>query len=212
MSSLTRLLGEIGACRICEAHLPFGDRPIVRLTRTARLLVISQAPGSKVHQTGIPWNDSSGDRLRDWLNLDQRSFYEADSVALMPMGFCYPGASGHSGDKPPRSECAPSWHERVLRQLPALQLTLLVGQYAQRYYLRSDCRGSMTETVKAFSQFGPNLFPLPHPSWRSTIWMRRHPWFEEAVIPTLRKKVRKAISDRSSKTRTNLTDVQLEVG
>ena len=190
---LTRLLREVRACRICEANLPFGPRPVLQLASTARLLIIGQAPGSKVHHSGVPWNDASGDRLRDWLKLDRSVFYDAARVAILPMGFCYPGAGENGGDKPPRPECAPLWHERLLKHLPDLQLTLLVGQYAHRHYLGSGRKGSMTETVKAFSEYGPRFFPLPHPSWRSPIWMRKHPWFEQAVIPELRKAVRKLI-------------------
>jgi uracil-DNA glycosylase len=181
--SLTRILREVRACRICEADLPFGPRPIVQLARTARLLIISQAPGSKVHQSGIPWSDASGDRLRDWLKLDRAVFYDKARVAILPMGFCYPGVGDNGADKPPRPECAPHWHERLLKHLPDLELTLLVGQYAHRHYL-----GTVT-----FSQHGPQFFPLPHPSWRSVIWMRKHPWFEETIIPRLRKAVRKLV-------------------
>jgi uracil-DNA glycosylase len=191
--TLTRLLREIRACRVCEADLPFGARPVLRLASTARLLIISQAPGSKVHQTGIAWNDASGDRLRDWIGLDRSVFYDEKRVAILPMGFCYPGAGENGGDKPPRPECARLWHERLLNHLPDRQLTLLVGQYAQRHYLGSGRKGSMTETVKAFSAYGPQFFPLPHPSWRSLIWIRKNPWFEHAVIPELRKAVRKLI-------------------
>jgi uracil-DNA glycosylase len=190
---LTRLLREIRACRICEADLPFGARPVLRLASTARLLIISQAPGSKVHQTGIAWNDASGDRLRDWIGLDRSVFYDEKRVATLPMGFCYPGAGENGGDKPPRPECAPLWHERLLNHLPDRQLTLLVGQYAQRHYLGSGRKGSMTEAVKAFSEYGPQFFPLPHPSWRSLIWMRKNPWFEQVVIPELRKAVQKLL-------------------
>jgi uracil-DNA glycosylase len=190
---LTRLLREIRACRICEADLPFGARPVLRLASTARLLIISQAPGSKVHQTGIAWNDASGDRLRDWIGLDRSVFYDEKRVAILPMGFCYPGAGENGGDKPPRPECAPLWHERLLNHLPDRQLTLLVGQYAQRHYLGSGRKGSMTEAVKAFSEYGPQFFPLPHPSWRSLIWMRKNPWFEQVVIPELRKAVQKLL-------------------
>ena len=191
--SLTRILREVRACRICEADLPFGPRPIVQLARTARLLIISQAPGSKVHQSGIPWSDVSGDRLRDWLKLDRAVFYDKARVAILPMGFCYPGVGDNGADKPPRPECAPHWHERLLKHLPDLQLTLLVGQYAHRHYLGTERKNSMTENVKAFSQHGPQFFPLPHPSWRSVIWMRKHPWFEETIIPRLRKAVRKLV-------------------
>jgi len=190
--SLKRILRDVRACRICEAELPLGPRPVVQLASTARLLIVGQAPGSKVHRSGIPWNDASGDRLRDWLGLDRSTFFDEGKVAILPMGFCYPGA-GESGDNPPRPECAPRWHERLLKHLPDLQLTLLVGQYAHRYYLDAGPKTSMTETVKAFSQYGPLFFPLPHPSWRSAIWMRQNPWFEEQVIPELRNVVRKSV-------------------
>jgi uracil-DNA glycosylase len=191
--TLARLLRDVRACRICEADLPFGSRPVLRLKSTARLLIISQAPGSKVHQSGVAWNDASGDRLRNWIELDRSVFYDESRVAILPMGFCYPGVGTNGGDEPPRPECAPLWHEPLLKHLPDLQLTLLVGQYAQRYYLASGRKGSMTETVRAFLEYGPQFFPLPHPSWRSAIWMRKHSWFERAVIPELRQAVRRAI-------------------
>jgi uracil-DNA glycosylase len=193
--SLTRLLREVRACQICSTHLPLGPRPILQLASTARLLIIGQAPGSKVHQSGIPWNDASGDRLRDWLRLDRSVFYDKARVAILPMGLCYPGAGGNRGDMAPRPECAPLWHERLLKYLPDIEVTLLVGQYAQRRYLGSGRMNSMTETVRAFSAYGPQFFPLPHPSWRSVIWMRKHAWFEQATIPELRKVVRKVIRE-----------------
>jgi uracil-DNA glycosylase len=193
--SLKRLLHEISACRICEADLPHGPRPVFRASTGARLLIISQAPGSKVHQTGIPWDDASGDRLRNWMDLDRSTFYDETRIAILPIGLCYPGAAANGGDKPPRPECAPLWHERVIDHLSNLQLTLLVGQYSQRRYLGSSRKSSMTETVKAFPEYGPKFFPLPHPSWRSGIWMRRQPWFEEAVIPQLRRAVQRVIKD-----------------
>ncbi len=188
--TLKGLLREVRACAICEAELPFGPRPVVRLASSARLLIISQAPGKKVHETGIAWNDASGDRLRDWLGVDRSIFYDETRVAILPMGFCYPGVEKAGGDKPPRPECAPHWHARLLEHLPDVRLTLLVGQYAQRHYLRSTRKDSMTETVKAFPEYGPQFLPLPHPSWRSVAWMRKHPWFEQTVIPHLRSVVR----------------------
>jgi uracil-DNA glycosylase len=191
--SLTRILREVRSCQVCLANLPFGPRPVLQLASTARILIIGQAPGSKVHQSGIPWNDASGDRLRDWLKLDRSVFYDAARVAILPMGFCYPGAGESGSDNPPRPECAPLWHKRLLRRLPDIQLTILVGQYAQRHYLASKRKDSMTETVQAFSEYAPQFFPLPHPSWRSVVWMRKHPWFEEAVIPEVREAVRKLI-------------------
>lgn len=188
--TLKGLLREVRTCAICEAELPFGPRPVVRLASSARLLIISQAPGKKVHETGIAWNDASGDRLRDWLGVDRSIFYDETRVAILPMGFCYPGVEKAGGDKPPRPECAPHWHARLLGHLPDVRLTLLVGQYAQRHYLRSTRKDSMTETVKAFPEYGPQFLPLPHPSWRSVAWMRKHPWFEQTVIPHLRSVVR----------------------
>lgn len=191
--SLKRLLGDVRSCKFCEATLPFGARPILQLASSAKVLIISQAPGRKVHESGIPWNDASGDRLRDWLGLDRPTFYDETRVAILPMGFCYPGAEETGGDRPPRPECAPLWHMRLLERLSDVKLTLLVGQYAQRYYLRSRLKTSMTETVRTFSEYGPQFFPLPHPSWRSVIWMRKHRWFEDTVVPDLRKVVQTLI-------------------
>src|ERR1700693_125288 len=146
--SLIRLLREVRGCQICSTHLPLGPRPVVQLASTARLLIIGQAPGSKVHRSGVPWNDASGDRLRNWLKLDRSVFYDAAKVAIVPMGFCYPGAGENGGDTPPRPECAPHWHKRLLGYLPGIQLTLLLGQHAQRHYLMSKRKNSMTETVQ----------------------------------------------------------------
>jgi len=191
--SLRRTLSEARACQICSASLPFGPRPVLQMGSTARLLIISQAPGRKVHESGIPWNDASGDRLRDWLQLDRLAFYDATKVAFLPMGLCYPGVGESGGDKPPRLECAPLWHERLLRYLPDVRLTLLVGQFAQQHYLASTRKSSMTETVKAFAEYAPQYFPLPHPSWRSTVWMRKNPWFEATTVPELRQVVRETV-------------------
>ena len=190
---LARLLRDVRGCQVCLATLPFGPRPVLQVASTARLLIIGQAPGSKAHWSGIPWNDASGDRLRAWLNLNRSVFYDASKVAILPMGLCYPGAGENGADKPPRPECAPLWHERLLRHLPDIHLTILLGQYAQRYYLTSRRKGSLTETVYAFSEYTPEFFPLPHPSWRSAVWMRKHPWFAKTVVPELRKAVRKLI-------------------
>jgi uracil-DNA glycosylase len=162
---------------------------VLRAASTARLLIISQAPGRKVHESGVPWDDESGARLREWLMLESADFYDEAKIAIMPMGFCYPGASPNGGDRPPSRECAPLWHQRLLEQLPDIALTLLVGQYAQRHYLGKTRKASMTQTVKAFSEYGPKFFPLPHPSWRSRMWMQENRWFEEAAIPALRKAV-----------------------
>ena len=187
-----RLLAEIRACRVCAQSLPHEPRPVVQAGATARILIVGQAPGSKVHASGVPWDDDSGERLRDWTGLSREEFYDPAEVALMPMGFCYPG-KGRSGDLPPRKECAPLWHPRVLAAMPDVRLTLLVGQYAHKAYLPRELRGSLTEAVRRHAEAPRGLFPLPHPSWRSRIWMRRNPWFETEVLPVLRGRIREAI-------------------
>lgn len=188
--SLRNLLREVRACTVCQAALPLGPRPVVQAAPTARLLIVGQAPGRKVHATGVPWTDASGDRLREWLQIDRATFYDAARVAIIPMGFCYPGATDSGGDRPPRRECAPLWHASLLGHLRQVRCTLLVGQYAQRHYLRSARKNTMTETVRAFAEYRPRFIPLPHPSWRSVVWMRQNRWFEERVIPDLRDIVR----------------------
>ena len=186
------LKAEIAACRICAEHLPHGVRPVASFSSTARLLIIGQAPGSKVHESGIPWDDASGDRLREWTGLSKDEMYDPTRVALVPMGFCYPGkASG--GDKPPRPECAAMWHERVLAELPQDRLTLLVGTYAQRAYLPQTRNWTMAERVRRHCEFQPDFIPLPHPAWRSKLFMRQHPWFEEDLLPVLRDSVAAAL-------------------
>jgi uracil-DNA glycosylase len=187
------LRAEIGMCRVCAPHLALGCRPIVQFQPTARLLVIGQAPGSRVHRSGIPWDDASGERLRDWLGIGIGQFYDPARVALLPVGFCYPGVNPNGGDNPPRPECAPLWHDRVRRLLPDIVLTLLVGQFAQWRYLRDARRLSLTERVRTAVDFLPAFLPLPHPSWRSTGWMRRNPWFEADILPILRNQVGRAL-------------------
>lgn len=187
-----QLLTEIRDCRICADGLPLGPRPMIQAGAGAGLLIIGQAPGSRVHEVGIPWADASGDRLREWLGIADNVFYDPDCVALMPMGLCFPG-TGKSGDLPPRKECAPQWHDRVLAELPNLRLTVLVGQYAQARYMGPAKGTSMTERVKSYAKTLPRYFPVPHPSWRSTIWLRKNPWFEEKALPTLRDSIRLAI-------------------
>ena len=189
MAALQGLLREIRACRVCAEHLPRGPRPVLRVNPTARLLVIGQAPGTKVHESGIPWNDRSGDRLRDWLRLGPDTFYDQSRIAIMPMGFCYPGVDANGGDRPPRKECAPLWHARVLALLPRIELTLLVGGYAQQHYLGIHRAPTMTETVQAWRAHAPRFIPLPHPSWRNIGWLRRNPWFEAELLPELRGRV-----------------------
>ncbi|WP_281546063.1 uracil-DNA glycosylase family protein [Grimontia sp. SpTr1] len=181
------LLKEVQECHHCEAHLPLGPRPVVQAESSARLLIIGQAPGTRVHETGIPWNDPSGDRLREWLQMDKERFYDPAQVAIMPMGFCYPGR-GNSGDLPPRPECAPKWHAAIKSHLPNVELTLLIGDYAQRYYLEGKPK-TLTETVKANTNWSPDFIALPHPSPRNNLWLRKNPWFEAEILPILRKRI-----------------------
>ncbi|MEO8374134.1 MAG: uracil-DNA glycosylase family protein [Sphingomonas bacterium] len=182
------LLDEVRACTVCAPFLLAGPRPVVQFSANARILIIGQAPGIKVHRSGVPWDDDSGKRLRDWTGLSVEDFYDPARVALMPMGFCYPG-KGASGDLPPRPECAPLWHDRILALLPADRLTLLVGHYAQARYMPGTAR-TMTERVRDFATFGPSVIPLPHPSWRSVGWQKRNPRFESDLLPALRAAVR----------------------
>lgn len=188
---LHKLLQEVRRCAACEKHLPLGANPVLRASTTARVLIIGQAPGTRVHKTGIPWNDPSGDRLRSWMNIDRDIFYDDKLIAIIPMGFCYPG-KGKSGDLPPRKECAPLWHEKLLSQMPEIKLTLLIGQYAQRHYL-DDHYKTLTERVKNWQEFLPDYLPMPHPSPRNQLWLKRNPWFEKEVIPELQKKIRRSL-------------------
>ncbi len=187
--SLEALLLRVRACRHCEAFLPLGPRPVLRAAPRARLLIVGQAPGTRVHESGIPWNDASGDRLRLWLGLDREAFYDQSRIAILPMGLCYPGVDAKGGDRPPRPECAPLWHGPVRRHLPNIALTLLVGGYAQAFYLGARRKASMTATVAAWTEFLPDMLPMPHPSWRNTAWLKREPWFEAELVPELRRRV-----------------------
>ncbi len=189
-----RLLAEIRNCNLCAAHLPLSPRPIVRASPSARLLIISQAPGVRARQSGLSFDDRSGDRLRGWLGLDRDSFYDKSRVAILPIGFCYPGRDGKSGDLPPRPECAPLWHARIRALMPAIELTLLVGRYAIGYYLPSRRSKPMTGTVENWREFLPRYFVLPHPSWHVTRWLRDNPSFESDVLPQLRARVAAAVS------------------
>lgn len=184
---LTSLLDEVRACELCKADLPLGPRPIVRAAKAAKLMIIGQAPGTKVHESGVPWDDKSGDRLREWLKVDKDTFYEEGRIAIVPMGFCYPGREERGGDKPPRPECAPAWHERLRKHLPNIELTLLVGTYAQAYYLGKRRQKTMTETVRCGADYLPEFLPTPHPSWRTTFWLKKNPWFEDEMLPELRR-------------------------
>lgn len=185
---LDHLLRDIRACRLCEAQLPLGPRPVLQAGSSARLLIVGQAPGTKVHASGVPWSDASGRRLRDWLQLDEATFYDPAQVAIVPMGFCYPGRAG-SGDAPPRPECRATWHPRLLPLLPNVRLTLLIGQYAHAYFLQSRRKPSLGDTVRAWRDYLPDTLPLPHPSPRNVAWFKANPWFEGEVLPTLRERV-----------------------
>jgi uracil-DNA glycosylase len=184
-----RLLREVRGCTVCVKSLPLGPRPVLRARRSARLMIIGQAPGTRVHETGIPWNDASGRRLREWLDVDDETFYDESRIAIVPMGFCYPGANPKGGDNPPRPECAPLWHSPLRSALDRIELTLLVGQYAQRWYLADRRKKTMTDTVRAYAEYLPDYLPTPHPSWRTTHWQKRNPWFEAEVLPALRRRV-----------------------
>jgi uracil-DNA glycosylase len=183
-------VSEALACRRCEAVLPLGPRPVFRVSENARVLIIGQAPGTKVHMTGVPWNDASGDRLRGWLLMDRELFYDAARIAIVPMGLCYPGRLPKGGDAPPVPECAPLWLDRFTRLMPAVRLTLLVGSYALRHRLG---KGAMTDRVRRYRELGPAVVPLPHPSWRTTGWERRNPWFVDELLPALRQAVAVAL-------------------
>lgn len=191
---LDALLREIRACTLCEAQLPLGPRPVLRASDTARVLIVGQAPGTKVHASGIPWDDASGKRLRGWLDMTPQAFYDEARIAIVPMGFCYPGRQG-SGDAPPRPECRATWHPRLLPQLASVRLTLLFGQYAQAYFLGGRRKASLTDTVRAWREYGPALLPMPHPSPRNVGWFKANPWFEAEVVPALRQRVRAAFAD-----------------
>jgi uracil-DNA glycosylase len=193
------LAASIAQCRICRDHplkgevdrLPHEPRPVAVLSATARLLIAGQAPGMKVHESGLPFNDASGNRLRDWMGVTREEFYDAQRLAIVPMGFCFPGYDGKGGDLPPRKECAPAWRAQVMAAMPQIDTILVIGQYASAWHLGSQRKASMTDTVRNwrkvfFANEGPRILPLPHPSWRNTGWLRKNPWFEAEVIPVLR--------------------------
>ena len=186
------LISEVRACTICAAHLPHGPRPVLQLHPKARLLIAGQAPGRKVHESGTPFDDASGQRLREWMGVTRDVFYDPEIVAILPMGFCYPG-TGKSGDLPPRPECAPAWREQLLGRLRNLKVTLVIGKYAQAYHL-DDARSTLTETVRAWREYWPSTVPLPHPSPRNNIWLRKNPWFEADLLPLLRERVKTVLS------------------
>ncbi|NDK57168.1 uracil-DNA glycosylase family protein [Pontibacter fetidus] len=193
MAQLDELLQQIRACRICEEHLALGPRPVLRASASARLLIVGQAPGTKVHASGKPWDDQSGKRLRHWLGLEPEVFYDESKVAIVPMGFCYPG-KGKSGDLPPRPECALHWHQQLLALLPNIALTLLVGKYAQDYFLGDKAATTLTQTVANWREYLPDYMPMPHPSPRNQFWVKHNPWFELEAVPVLREQVNQLLS------------------
>lgn len=174
---------------MCEAHLPLGPRPVLRPSASARILIAGQAPGTKVHESGVPWNDASGDRLREWLGLDHDTFYDERRIAILPMAFCYPGR-GKNGDLPPRPECRATWHPKLLPAMPQVEVFVLAGQYAMNYHLGARAKANLTETVRAWRDYQPKYFPIPHPSWHNTRWLKLNPWFEAELVPVLRRSVR----------------------
>jgi uracil-DNA glycosylase len=188
--SLDILLSEIAACRACAGELAHEPRPVVRVRRDTRLLICGQAPGRLVHESGLPFNDPSGDRLRGWLGIDRDTFYGHPAIGVAAMAFCFPGTNPKGGDYPPPARCAELWRPRLLSQLPKVELTLLVGGYAQAWALKGERKANMTETVRAWRDYLPTMLPLPHPSWRNTAWLKRNPWFEAEVAPYLRQRVR----------------------
>lgn len=188
--NLASLLAEIRGCTHCEANLPLGARPVLQASARARLIVAAQAPGRKVHETGLPFNDPSGERLRDWMGVDRETFYNETRINIVPMGFCYPGKNPKRGDNPPRPECRALWHDRLYRTLPGADLILVIGQYAHAYHLGTRRKKTLTETVRHFRDYAPRYLPLVHPSPRNTHWLQKNPWFEKDVIPEVRRRVR----------------------
>jgi uracil-DNA glycosylase len=182
------LIKQVRGCTLCVPHLPLGPRPIFRFTPKARILIAGQAPGRKAHETGIAFNDPSGQRLRGWMGIGSEIFYDPEKIAILPMGFCYPG-TGKSGDLPPRPECAEAWRNLLIAQIPDIQLTLVIGQYAQQWHLGESKKSNLTKTVEAWKEYWPDVLPLPHPSLRNNLWLKKNPWFENEVTPVLKRKI-----------------------
>ena len=191
--TLESLLTAVRACRVCEAHLPLGARPVLQAGATARILVVGQAPGAKVHASGVPWDDRSGERLRAWMGIDAGTFYDKTRIAILPMGYCYPGRAA-SGDLPPRRECAELWLDRLLAKLPGIELTLLIGQYAQAHFLGGKGHASVTATTRDWREHAPGIIPLPHPSPRNVAWFKANPWFDDELLPVLRRNVHQLVA------------------
>lgn len=192
--NLETLLADVRHCTVCAQHLPLGPRPVLRASATARILIVGQAPGLRVHTSGIPWDDLSGERLRDWMGVDKEVFYDESRIAIIPMGYCYPGR-GKGGDLPPRRECASLWLDHLLARLPRIELTLLIGQYAQSHFLESRRKASLTETTMAWRTYMPEYIPLPHPSPRNQPWFKRNPWFDQQLLPELRARIKAILAD-----------------
>jgi uracil-DNA glycosylase len=187
----SQLIESVRQCRLCEKSLPMGPRPVLQVDPRARILIAGQAPGRRVHESGIPFDDPSGDRLREWLGVSKATFYDSAQIAILPMGFCYPG-TGTSGDLPPRPECEQAWRSRLMQQLGAVRLTVVIGMYAQKWHL-PDTRKNLTETVRAWRDYAPTIIPLPHPSPRNNIWLKKNPWFSEELLPVLHEPVRQVL-------------------
>ncbi len=187
---MKNLLHNISQCAICEKHLAFGPRPVVSAHKDSKIVIIGQAPGTRVHASGIPWDDASGKQLRKWLSVSQNDFYDETKFAIVPMGFCYPG-KGKTGDLPPRPECAPKWHEELIKKMPNVELVILIGMYAQKYYLKKEAKKTLTETVSNYKDYLPNYFVLPHPSPRNRFWLTKNPWFDNEVLPELKRRISK---------------------
>ena len=192
-SEFDSIVAAVKACDFCKAHLPLGPRPVFQISQTARILIVGQAPGRRVHETGIPFNDPSGERLRSWMGIDRNVFYDSGKIALLPMGFCYPG-TGKSGDLPPRLECAEKWRKQLLALLPDIQLILVIGVYAQAWHLGERQKDTLTETVRNWKEYWPELLPLPHPSPRNNLWLRKNPWLEEEILPVLKGRVSQLVA------------------
>ena len=199
---LAELVAAVRDCRLCAAHLPLGPRPVLRARASARVLIAGQAPGTKVHASGIPWNDASGERLRDWLGLPAPLFYDEGRVAIVPQGFCYPG-KGANGDLPPRPECVATWHDGLLAALPNIELIVAAGRYAHAYHLKGRLKPTLTATVAAWQDYAPRVVPVPHPSWHNNHWLAQNPWFTAETLPYLRARIAKLIPEAASMRREN---------